>query len=306
MSGRVVVVGSINVDLVVRGVRLPAPGETVTGGVFERHHGGKGANQAVAAARFGASTALVGAVGGDRFGEEARAALVEAGVDASSVATNVEGATGVAVILVDDAGENLIGVASGANGRLTAEEVTEALSRLGPDAGDVLLVSREIPAAAVRAGLNAARAAGARTILDPAPADGLDATELALVNILTPNRGELSVVARAAVEPVEALAGRLLGPGLVREAIVVTLGAEGALLVDAAGARRFPAPAVVAVDATGAGDAFNGVLAAMLAAGSSLDEAVGRAVAAATRSTTVAGAREGMPRRAELEAADPG
>jgi ribokinase len=116
------------------------------------------------------------------------------------------------------------------------------------------------------------------------PAGGLDASELTFVDILTPNRGELSVVAGGADEPVEALAGRLLGPGLVREAVVVTLGAEGALLVDAAGTRRFRAPAVAAVDATGAGDAFNGVLAAMLAAGSSLDDAVDRAVAAATRS----------------------
>jgi ribokinase len=305
VRGRVLVVGSINVDLVVRGVRLPAPGETVTGGVFERHHGGKGANQAVAAARLGAPTSFIGAVGGDRFGDEAREALTECGIDTSGVLVMPDEATGVALILVDDAGENLIGVASGANGRVSADHVAAALRRAVPTAGDVVLASREIPAAAVGEALRTARSGGARTILNPAPSHRLAPPDLSDVDILTPNRGELAVLAGSPAGPVAALAGRLLGPGRVREAVVVTLGAEGALLVDAAGSRRFPAPEVVAVDATGAGDAFSGALAASLAASFDLDTAVGRAVVAASRSTTAAGAREGMPTMAELEAALP-
>jgi ribokinase len=219
MSGRVFVVGSINVDLVVRGVRLPAPGETTTGGVFERHHGGKGANQAVAAARLGAPTTFIGAVGGDHFGEEARQALVEAGVDTAGLVTLPDEATGVALILVDDAGENLIGVASGANARLTVASVGRALDAAGSLDGDVVLVSREIAAPVALAALRAARAGGARTILDPAPSDGLGLEDLAEVDILTPNRGELGAIAGRPVAPaeaLEALATRLLAPGLVR------------------------------------------------------------------------------------------
>jgi len=305
VNGRVLVVGSTNVDLVVRGVRLPAPGETVAGGVFERHHGGKGANQAVAAARLEAPTSFIGAVGGDRFGEEARQALVESGIDVSGVLAMPDEATGVALILVDAEGENLIGVASGANGRLTADNVAAALGHAGPSSADLILVSREIPAAAVGEALRAARTAGARTILNPAPGGDLAPDDLANVDILTPNRGELAVLAGAPDEPVEVLAGRLIGKDGVREAVVVTLGRDGALVVDPDGVRRFAAPDVVAVDATGAGDAFNGALAASLAASFDLDAAVRRAVVAASRSTTVAGAREGMPTSAELEAALP-
>ena len=303
MSGRVFVVGSINVDLVVSGVRLPAPGETTTGGVFERHHGGKGANQAVAAARLGAPTSFIGAVGGDLFGEEGRQALVEAGVDTAGLLAMSGEATGVALILVDDAGENLIGVASGANGGLTADHVVAALDRSGSLEGDAVLFSREIPAAPVLAGLRTARMAGALTILNPAPADGLEPGDLVDVDILTPNRGELESIAGRPAGSVEALAARLVAPGLVREAVVVTLGREGAIVVTATDTRHVPAPPVTVVDATGAGDAFSGALAAMLASGLDLEAAAERAVRAATLSATVAGAREGMPTLAELAAA---
>jgi ribokinase len=302
VSGRVIVVGSINIDLVVRGVRLPAPGETVSGGVFERHHGGKGANQAVAAARLGAQTTFVGAVGGDRFGEEARAALVAEGVDASELLTLEDEASGVALVLVDETGENVIAVAPGANGALSPEAVGAAFESLRPRPGDIVLVSREIRPAVVAAALAGARAGDARTILNPAPADYLDRTVLGDVDLLTPNRRELAAIAGAPDDSPEALAGRILDPGGVREAIVVTLGANGGLIVDEHGPRRAPAPAVSGVDATGAGDAFNGALAAGLAQGRQLDDAVARAVAAASISTTVPGAREGMPTLGVLEA----
>jgi ribokinase len=314
MSGRVVVVGSVNVDLVVRGERLPAPGETVSGGTFERHHGGKGGNQAVAAERLGRPTLLIGAVGDDESGDEARAALRAEGVDVSGLATIKGTATGVAMILVDASGENLISVASGANASLDAASVTKAVERLGSLAGDVVLVSREIPAAAVDAALRAGRAAGARTMLNPAPASGSSLAELGLADLLTPNLGELVALAEALslervrperpAEP-EPIARSILESAHVPEAVVVTLGERGALVVPSGGE---PAVAiarieVMAVDGTGAGDTFNGALAAGLAEGRPLVESVRRAVVAAGVSTTVPGAREGMPRAAELEQA---
>jgi ribokinase len=314
MSGRVIVVGSVNVDLVMRGERLPRPGETVTGGSFERHHGGKGANQAVAAARLGRQTLLVAAVGDDEHGDEARTALRAERVDVSRVATISGVPTGVALILVDVSGENLIGVASGANAALDSRSVTEALTRLGSLAGDVVLVSREIPASAILAALNAGRAAGARTVLNPAPAAALSLAELGLTDVLTPNLGELTVAAQAAgtagsgpdtpTEPGQIARG-LLGRAQVSEAVVVTLGARGALLVPAGGepAVEVPGLVVAAIDGTGAGDAFNGALAAGIAEGRALVEAVRRAVVAAGLSTTVPGAREGMLHAAALERA---
>jgi ribokinase len=314
---RVVVVGSVNIDLVAQAERLPAPGETVTGAAFARHHGGKGGNQAVAAARLGISTAFVGAVGDDDFGADARTALAAEGVDLTSVVT-LPGPTGVALILVDSRGENLISVASGANAGLTADHVTTAIGRLSIGADDVVLVCHEIPTPAVRAALRAGRAAGATTILNPAPAAGLDRSTFGLADVLTPNRGELSILvagetlrvgrgpgpaARAEVAARALIEANSEGSG-VRRAVIVTLGAAGAVIVEAG---REPvdlaARKVSAVDTVGAGDAFNGALAAGLAAGLDLAEACRRAIAAAGLATTRAGAREGMPTAAALEAA---
>jgi ribokinase len=304
MSGRVIVVGSVNVDLVVRGERLPAPGATVTGGTFERHQGGKGGNQAVAAARLGRPTFLIAAVGDDEFGAEAGASLAAGGVEVAGLATITGAPTGVALILVDAAGENLISVASGANHRLGPAMVADALDRLGSLDGDVALISREIPAETVVAALEAARRAGATTVLNPAPADVLTAADLHAVDVLTPNRGELAACAGGVGEDApEALARRLLEAG-VRRAVVVTLGSGGALLVPADGPAVHVAGHVVrAVDATGAGDAFSGALAVGLAEGRPIEEAVRRATVAAALSTTVPGARDGMPTLETLEAA---
>src|SRR6202142_3320552 len=197
MSGRVIVVGSINVDLVVRSVRLPAPGETVTGGAFEQHPGGKGGTQAVAAARLGASVRFLGAVGADSFGLEAQAALGKAGVDTSGLLTDSRAVTGIALILVDAGGENVISVASGANAAFAPDALERELDGVGSLAGDVVLVSNELAPATVAAALRLARAAGARTIYNPAPADGVDRGWLEFVDILTPNRGELTLLAGA-------------------------------------------------------------------------------------------------------------
>ena len=316
MNGRVIVVGSVNIDLVATAERLPAPGETVTGAQFSEHHGGKGGNQAVAAARLGATTAFVGAIGGDAFGEEARAALAAEGIDVAALRT-LPGATGVALILVDGSGENLISVASGANAALTPDHVFAAFATLAPRAGDVVLVGHEIPTATAKAALRAARQAGATTILNPAPANGLDRSVYGDVDILTPNRGELAILvdddsrrigrATGSRERPEVAAATLLdrnseGEG-VRGAVIVTLGAAGAVVVARGDAPLdLPAPAVTAIDSVGAGDAFNGALAAGLASGRSLEAAAARAIAAAALSTTRSGAREGMPTTDELGA----
>lgn len=302
MSGRVIVVSSVNIDLVVSVERLPGPGETVTGGRFARHHGGKGGNQAVAAARLGVETAFVGAVGSDAFGAEARAALEGEGIDLRGLVVVEEEATGVALILVDAAGENSIAVAGGANRALTVAHVRAALGALGLGSGDVVVVGHEIPTASTREALRLGRRAGATTILNPAPAGGLTPEILALADILTPNRGELAALATDN-EPGAELAARALLDGATDRTVLVSLGSNGALLVDSRSAMTLPCPPVDVVDTTGAGDALNGALAAGLAAGLELPEAARRAVAAASLAVTRAGAREGMPTTAELQAA---
>ena len=285
--GRVIVVGSVYIDLVVTIARLPDPGETVIGGVFSQHHGGKGGNQAVAAARLGARVAFVGAVGDDAFGRQARAALEAEGVDTSELLTLSGVATGVALIQVDARGENTVSVAGGANRSWGVDQVNEALGRLGPRPGDVVLVGHEILTAAAAAALAWGRKAGATTILNPAPAHGLDAATVALADLVTPNEGELAVLHAAGLKPPN---------------VLVSLGAAGARVTTPDGDSLITAPQVIAIDTVGAGDTLNGALAAAIASGLSLDEAARTAVAAASLAVTRAGAREGMPTRDELDA----
>jgi ribokinase len=297
-GGIVLVVGSVNADLVVAVERLPAPGETVTGGRFARHGGGKGANQAVAAARAGARVRFVGAVGRDELGDAAVRELEAEGVDCSGVARLAGEPTGVALIAVDDAGRNQIAVASGANAAVDAALVQAAL---GGDAlaGDgVCLLGFEIPDDAVVAAASAAAAAGWRIVLNPAPARALVPQLAGLGVILTPNALEAAALSgvREPAGAARALAGRTGAP------VVVTVGEEGAILAHGDQLARVPVPRVDVVDTTGAGDAFNGVLAAGLAGGLRLEPAVRRAVVAASASVGTAGARGGMPNAARLAA----
>jgi ribokinase len=292
---RVVVVGSINVDLVVSAAHLPRPGETVLGGHFARHFGGKGANQAVAAARAGALVTMVGAVGRDADGDASLAALSAEGIDVSRV-RRTDAPTGVALIAVDSDGENLIVVASGANAEVTPADAS--LAGLAHGAG-VMLTCLEIPMASVVAAVSVATRIGMRAVLNPAPAQRLSDELLALGPILTPNHHELLAISGAA--DVESALHVLASAGA--GSVAVTLGAGGALLAE--GARRvdIPGASVRAIDATGAGDTFSGVFAAWLAEGRALDEAARAANAAAVLSVTRPGARGGMPSRAQIETA---
>ena len=289
------VVGAVNVDLVVRGVPLPAPGQTVTGGVFERRHGGKGGNQAVAAARalrggsLDGAVRLVGAVGDDAIGTDALEALQTEGVEVSRVRIARGVATGVALIIVDEHGENQIAVAPGANATPTPADIDWALDDL--DARSIVLASLEVPLDAVRRAAERCRQAGGTFVLNPAPGSADAASLLRQANVVSPNEGEL----------------RLLGedPESIRAKhrdlhVVLTIGSRGAI-VD--GGQTVPAPSVEAVDATGAGDCLNGVLAAGLLERLPLEEAVARAVTAASVSVTRPGARSGMPTRDEIDRA---
>lgn len=292
---RVVVVGSINVDLVVTADHLPRPGETVVGGQFARHFGGKGANQAVAAARAGASVTMVGAVGRDADGDASLAALAAEGIDVSRV-RRVDAPTGVAIIAVDRSGENLIVVASGANGEVSTDDA--ALLGL-PDGSGVLLACLEIPMPAVTSAVIAARRIGLQSVVNPAPAQPLPAELLAAGPILTPNRDEL--LATTGAFDLEVALELLAAAGA--RAVAVTLGSQGALLAEGDRRVHVPARSVNVVDATGAGDTFSGVLAAWIADGGSLDESVRAANAAAAVKVTQPGARGGMPTRQQIEAA---
>jgi ribokinase len=284
-------VGSINADWVVPVAHLPAPGETVLGGDVEHHHGGKSSNQAAAAARAGADVRFVGAVGDDPSGERELAALTSVGVDVSGVARIAGVATGIAVITVAADGENQIVVAAGANARLDAVWVTSALARHRPRAGDVVLACHEVGDEAIEAAFALARQTGATPILNPAPARPIAPAVLTQRPLLTPNEPEARALAGRA-DVAEAARALRASTGA---AVVVTLGAAGVAMLDGEGPGEalvtLPAPTCTPLDTTGAGDVFNGVLAARIAAGDDLPTAATLAVAEATTSTQWPGAR---------------
>lgn len=292
----VAVVGSLNLDLVVRVARLPGPGETVSGEDVFRNPGGKGANQAVAAARLGRRVAMVGRVGDDAAGRELLAALEADGVGTSQVRAVAGVPSGTAFITVGDDGENQIVVSPGANARLTPEDVEEAGPALR--AAAVTLLQLEVPLAAVAA---AAGTAGGRVVLNPAPVRELPAELLGRVDVLVPNRVELAQLAGGAVPATVAEAVELAGR-LPARAVVVTLGADGALVVEDGDAGHVPAVPVRAVDTTAAGDAFCGGLADALAAGAALEDAARRAARVAAAACLRPGAQASLPTPADLRA----
>ncbi|WP_248499490.1 ribokinase [Tomitella gaofuii] len=298
-AAEIVVVGSANLDTTAHVPRLPAPGETVLGGDTGESVGGKGANQAVAAARLGRSVALVGRVGDDPAGRRIREALTAQGVRVDHLGSTAGSGSGAALIVVDESGENMIVVAPGANSSLSTAHVRGARELLARAAAVVCQL--EIPEDAVA---EAVRQAGGRVILNPSPVRPVPPEVMARVDVLIVNRSELGAIAGApeprTVDDAAALAAGVDGP----RAVVVTLGADGALLVD--GGTRVHVPAVrvpTVVDPTGAGDTFCGALTDALVRGEALEDAVRWAVRAAAIAVTGAGAQSAMPTAAQLETA---
>jgi ribokinase len=292
------VVGSLNMDLVIRTPHLPAPGETVSGGPFATHPGGKGANQAVAAARLGAAVAMVGRVGDDAFGARLRTELEEASIDTRQVVTLPDVASGVALIAVEASGQNSIIIAPGANGALTPADVEAA----GPiiTAAQVLLLQLETPLPAVQRAAELAHAAGTLVLLNPAPAQPLPAELPAEVDYLIPNEQEAALLLGEAIatDADAAVAAQRLCALTGVGGVVITLGAQGAVLAQAQTEPEFiPAHSVGVADTTAAGDAFVGAFAVALAEGRTPAEALRWGNAAGALAVTAAGAQPSLPTR---------
>ena len=297
----VVVVGSANVDMIVLSERLPRPGETVAGGRFLSAGGGKGANQAVAARRLDADVRFIVRLGDDSLGKTIRDTFVAEDLSTTWVRTDSEAATGVALILVDRAGENMISVASGANSRLSPEDVRDSASAF--DNAAVLLVQLEIPVVTVKVGLEEARRRNMTTVLNPAPARVVPDDVLGLVDWLTPNEHEAATLVGFPVttrEAALAAARELLERG--PRHVVITLGAQGCVYRSAAGELVVEPCVVNAVDSTAAGDAFSAALAVSLARGDAEIVALQYASAAGAVATTRPGAQPSLPTHAEVTA----
>ncbi len=297
----IIVFGSINMDLVAKTPRLPVAGETLQGYEFFTAPGGKGANQTVAAARLGVPTQMVGRVGGDEFGRQLLVGLQAAGVQTDGVLVDEATSSGVAVITVDDAGENNIIIIAGANGRLNETDVERLSSRL-PGAA-ALLMQFEIPMPVVQQAAQAAHSAGVPVILDPAPVRDVPTELYPLVDIITPNQLEASGLVGFPVDGQETAAKasaelRQRGVGTV----IVKLGAQGVFCATAEETFFVPAFSVQAVDTVAAGDAFNGALAVALTEGRPMREAVVWGAAAGAISATKAGAQPSLPNRETFDA----
>jgi ribokinase len=300
---KIIIAGSLNMDLAVRAERIPAAGETILGGELLESPGGKGANQACAAAKLGSSAAMLGCVGEDDFGRAMRKNLSDAGCDVSRIGVSA-GASGVALICVSARGENAIVVASGANMKFQPEDIQANLECF--DGASALLLQLESPMETVIAAAKAARERGVTVILDPAPAplEGIPTELLQLVDILTPNETEAAILTRTSPEKMTpdramALAASLrsLGP----RNVILKLGARGCFLHGAETSVFVPSPKVDAVDTTAAGDVFNGALAVGLSEGKAMQDACWFASQAAALSVTRLGAQNSVPSRTELD-----
>lgn len=289
MTAKIVVVGSFNTDLTTYMERLPRPGETVHGRKFVTGPGGKGSNQAVAAARLGAEVTFVGRVGVDAFGDMALRMWQQEGINTAYVVRDTEQPTGVAPILVDDSGENMIVVALGANLTVSSQDVDAARPAIAT--ADVVIVQLEIRQETTAYALQVAKEYGVRTILNPAPASPLPSEVLALADYLTPNETELEVLGQRDLLTSDT------------QTLVMTAGAEGAVWTRKDGSTgKIPTFVVKVVDTTGAGDAFNGGLSVALAEGKSLTDAIRFANATAALCVTRPGTAPSMPQRAEVDA----
>ena len=301
---KVTVVGSLNIDLVCHATRRPGKGETIIGDAFDIFTGGKGFNQATAAARLGAEVTLVGSVGTDPFGEMLLAATENEHIDSRFVTKRTDTGTGVATIVIEPDGDNSIIVVPRANMALTTADIDAAADTIAD--ADVLLLQLETPVAASEHAAEIAKAHGTMVILNPAPAQPLPDSLLAYVDILTPNQSEAELLSGMRVSndeethnAAEVLRARMVDTAT--SAVVLTLGEQGALILTATISERVPALSVNAVDTTGAGDAFCGALATALASGETLHTAIAFANAAGAAAVTVVGATPSMPTRAKVD-----
>jgi len=296
-----VVVGSLNMDLVIRTPRFPGPGETIIGSAFHTIPGGKGANQAVAAAKLGAQVTMVGRVGDDAFGAQQIANLSQLGIDVSHIQRDLKAATGVALIALDEQGQNSIILAPGANMRLTLADLEAAENALASAA--ILVLQLEIPQKVVEQAIKVARAHGVIVLLNPAPARRLPPTLLSQVDVLIPNESETALLTGTEVNDIESArraAAKLRAAGV--GTVILTLGGRGALLLEGQKATHVPGYRVHVVDTTAAGDAFVGGFAVALAEGQDLAQAVRLANAAGALAVTKLGAQPSLPTRSEVEA----
>jgi ribokinase len=298
----VLVIGSANTDMIIQVDRIPKSGETILGGEFTSTAGGKGANQAVAAARAGGAITFIARVGQDIFGAQAIAGYLSDGINTDHVIRDRTSPSGVALIFVGKGGQNSIAVASGANGKLSPDDIRKA-KRAFSNVG-VVLLQLETPLNTVKEAVALAVLSGARVILNPAPAQSLSGKLLKHIFLLTPNESEAELLTGVPVENEVGAAKaseKLLARGV--QNVIVTLGARGAYVAGKSVRQLIPGYKVKAVDATGAGDVFNGSLAVALAEGRSLLEAARFATAAAAISVTRVGAQASAPQRAEIDAA---
>lgn len=296
---KIVVIGSTNMDMVVKASHIPVPGETVLGGAFLMNPGGKGANQAVSIARLGGEITFISKVGNDVFGRQSIQAFEEEGIDISGVLSDHSVPSGVALITVDELGENSIVVASGANLNLTPDDVEKYLEKI-PNIG-ILLMQLEIPMETVKFAAQYASSKGIQVILNPAPANALIPELFRMIDIITPNSNEAEMLTGIAVNDVDT--ARKAAESLHQQGVknvAITLGAKGAVLLNEEGFYVIPATKVEAVDTTAAGDVFNGALALAIAEDKDLLSAVQFACKAASITATRMGAQSSIPYRKEL------
>ncbi|MEL6655119.1 MAG: ribokinase [Bacteroidota bacterium] len=295
----ILVIGSSNTDMVIRSSHLPAPGETILGGSFMMNAGGKGANQAVAAAKLNGAVTFIARLGADVFGQQAMVDWQELGIQTDYIVTDSDNPSGIALILVDQKGENCISVALGANAALVPHDINQAVNAV--DAADYLLMQLEVPLETVVHAAHLAKQGGAKIVLNPAPAQALPDELLRELSIITPNQTEAELLTGIAVNDLDSAAhaaAYLRQKGV--QTVIITMGAQGAYVQSENLEELIPAPKVQTVDTTAAGDTFNGALVVALAEGRPLQEAIRFANAAAAYAVTQPGAQASTPLRHQI------